>query len=74
MILKKNNEIYKFNFHNVINKFNNSKSKDFSDTKKFKLVRDNIINIIKKEGRETNYYIASNNDEYSYFITKKLKE
>ena len=71
---KRNYEIDKSNFYNTINNFNNSKIKDVNYTDNFKLVRDNIIDIIVKEGRKVNYYIANNNSEYSYFLTNKLKE
>ena len=38
-----------------------------------KLVRDNIINIIEKNGKKAQYHIATEN-EYSQYLTLKLDE
>ena len=69
-----NYNVYKTNIDNTIKDFNNIKDKNVLKTIKTKLVRDNIIDIIKNEGRNVNYYIADNDEEFMYFLRKKLYE
>ena len=69
----KNKELYKLKLELSLHEF---KKNDNSLVPCFnvKLVRDNIIDIIKSEGRNVNYYIAKNDEEYEYFLKKKLTE
>jgi len=70
---EKNKERYKINVDLTLYDFKRNDT-DLIPMHRIKLIRDNIVDIIKKEGRDVNYYIAENNEEYLYFLKKKLKE
>ena len=70
---EKNKDTYKLNLDLTLSKYKKNENDSVSGRNN-KLVRDNIIDIIKNEGRDIDYYIAENDEEYEYFLKKKLKE
>ena len=70
---EKNKDLYKLNLDLTLSKYKKNENDSVSGRNN-KLVRDNIIDIIKNEGRDIDYYIAENDEEYEYFLKKKLKE
>ncbi len=70
---EKNKDLYKINMDLTLYEFKRNNT-NWTPYRNVKLIRDNIIDIIKKEGREIDYYIAENDEEYMFFLKKKLKE
>lgn len=70
---EKNKDLYKLNLDLTLYEFKKNDS-DLVPFRKIKLIRDNIIDIIKNEGRDLDYYISEDDEEYIYFLKKKIKE
>ena len=70
---EKNKDTYKDNIESTLYNF---KQNDTHVTfmKKIKLIRDNIVDLIQKEDRKITYYTAEKDEEYMYFLQKKLFE
>ena len=70
---EQNKDTYKLNLNLTLDEFKQNNN-NLVPCNNIKLIRDNIVDIIKNEGRKINYYIAENDEEYEYFLKKKLKE